>query len=79
MSHTPHELHEEFPQQAAKIHQLKAGDAQFAELAEAYHELNRTIHRIEIGVEAVDDPVLEDFKKQRLRMKDEIAVRLSDG
>jgi uncharacterized protein len=77
MSHTPHELHEEFPELAETIHRLKVGDAHFAGLAEAYHTLNRTIHRMEAGVEAVADPVLEDFKKQRLAMKDEIAARLA--
>ena len=78
MSHTPHELHDEFPEQAAKIRHLKTHDPRFAELAQDYHDLNRTIHRVESGVEPVDDPVLEAFKKQRLHIKDEIAARLSD-
>jgi uncharacterized protein YdcH (DUF465 family) len=77
MSHTPHELHEEFPEQAAKIHQLKVGDTQFAGLASAYHNLNRAIHRMETGIEAVADAVLEDVKKRRLALKDEIASRLT--
>ena len=77
MSHTPHELHEEFPEQADKIHQLKVGDAQFAGLASAYHDLNRAVHRMETGIEAVADDVLEDTKKRRLALKDEIAARLT--
>ena len=46
MSHTPHELAEEFPDAADRIHELKQTDAHFARLADEYHELNRQIHRI---------------------------------
>ncbi|MDR3509573.1 MAG: DUF465 domain-containing protein [Caulobacteraceae bacterium] len=77
MGHTPHELHEEFPGQAGKITELKTRDTHFAETAEVYHELNRTIHRIESGLDAVADAVLEDLKKKRLALKDEISGLLA--
>lgn len=77
MSHLPRELHEEFPQDAAKIHQLKSNDQHFAKLAEAYHELNGAVHRMETGVEAVADDILEDAKKMRLQAKDRIAELLA--
>lgn len=77
MSHTPHELHEEFPQDADRIHALKTSDAHFAKLVEAYHEVNRAVHRMETNIEAVSDAVLEDQKKQRLDLKDRIAVALA--
>ena len=32
MSHTPHELHAEFPEHEARIHELKESDAHFAKL-----------------------------------------------
>jgi len=32
MTHTPHELAEEFPDHAQKIHELKVSDAHFARL-----------------------------------------------
>ena len=47
MSNTPHELHEEFPELAAKISEMKTSDAHFSKLAEEYHELNRAVHRAE--------------------------------
>ena len=72
MSHTPHELHEEFPEHAERIHALKTGDAHFARLAEEYHDLNRQIHRHETDVEPTDDFHLEDLKKRRLQLKDQI-------
>ena len=77
MSNTPHELHEEFPQDADRIHTLKTTDAHFAKLVESYHEVNRSVHRMETNIEAVADAVLEDFKKQRLDLKDKIASALA--
>lgn len=77
MSHVAHELHEEFPEKAEAIHTLKAGNAHFARIAEEYHELNRAIHRIETDVEPADDATLEDLKKKRLSLKDEIAQFLA--
>jgi len=77
MTHTPNELHEEFPQCADRIHALKESDRAFAALAEAYHELNRTIHRGETLVEPMADEALEDLKRKRLTMKDEVAARLA--
>ena len=52
MAHTPHELSEDFPDHAAKIHDLKMNDAHFARLADEYHKVNREVHRVETGIEA---------------------------
>lgn len=79
MSHVPHELHEEFPEAAERIHALKVGNAHFAQLAERYHDLNRSIHRMESDLEPVADETLEDAKKQRLLLKDEIFTMLGTG
>jgi uncharacterized protein YdcH (DUF465 family) len=79
MSHTPHELAEEFPDAASLIQAMKGQNAHFARLADAYHEINRAIHRYETDVEPVADEVLESAKKQRLALKDEIAGMLADG
>ena len=65
MSHTPHELTEEFPDLADKIHALKTSDAHFAKLADEYHELNRQIHRIETDVEPASDEHQTELRKQR--------------
>lgn len=72
MSHTPHELAAEFPDKADQIHELKESDAHFRKLADSYHDLNREIHRGETNVEPMDDFHLEDLKKQRLALLDEI-------
>lgn len=45
MSHTPHELTEEFPDMRDRISALKTRDGHFARLIEEYHEVNRAVHR----------------------------------
>lgn len=77
MSNTPHELHEEFPAEAEKIHALKASNAHFAKLAEEYHALNREVHRAETGVAPVDQFVEVEMRKKRAALKDEIFRMLS--
>ncbi|WP_372426715.1 YdcH family protein [Salinarimonas chemoclinalis] len=77
MSHVPHELAEEFPEAAERIHMLKQENAHFARLADEYHELNRTIHRIETRVEPTSEEVEQDLRRKRLVLKDEIAAMLS--
>lgn len=79
MTHTPHELAEEFPQHAEKIHALKQSDAHFARLADEYHTVNRAIHRAETGVEPVADFAETDMRKRRMTLKDEIAAILAKG
>lgn len=77
MSHTPHELADEFPEHADKIHGLKTSDAHFAKMAEDYHTLNRAVHRAETDVEPTSDDVITDMRKERLQLKDKIAAYLS--
>lgn len=74
MSHVPHSLHDEFPQHAELLHRLKVSDTHFQTLADNHHDVNREIHRIESGVEAASDERLEDLKKQRLALIDQVAA-----
>ena len=76
MSHTPHELAEEFPQHLDRIHTLNSSDPRFANLSGRYHKVNREIHRGETNVEPMDDCHLEELKKTRLAILDEIAKYL---
>ncbi|MAW86574.1 MAG: hypothetical protein CMJ42_08605 [Phyllobacteriaceae bacterium] len=72
MSHVPHELAEEFPEHVEKMHEMKTSNAHFSRLFDEYHDINRAIHRAETNVEPTDDFHMEDMRKQRLRLKDEI-------
>ncbi|APH72570.1 YdcH family protein [Aquibium oceanicum] len=72
MSHTPHEIAEEFPEHVALIHHLRETDGHFHRIANEYHEVNRAVHRGETNVEPLDDFHLADLRKERMRLKDEI-------
>ncbi len=76
MSHTPHELREDFPEFSDKIHTLKISDKHFTKLHDEYHILNRQIHRIEVGEEHVSQLEEDDIRKKRMRLKDEIYAYL---
>jgi uncharacterized protein len=77
VSHVPHELHEEFPNAADRIHELKISDAHFARLADEYHSVNREIHRMETGIQPVSEDFENQKRRQRLALKDQIAAYLN--
>lgn len=79
MAHTPHELHEEFPEHAEKIVELKSGNPHFARLMDEYHEVNRAVHRAETNVEPTDELHEVDLRKQRAQLKDQLYRLLSAG
>jgi uncharacterized protein YdcH (DUF465 family) len=70
LSHHP--LISEFPEHKDAIHRLKTEDPQFHNLMEEYEELDKQIFRIEDGSEPAEDAFVEELKKKRLAMKDEI-------
>jgi len=78
MSHTPHELHEEFPDFAEKMRILKQTDAHFAKLSDEYHNLNRAVHRAETNVEPIESLTELDMRKRRGVLKDQIYRMLND-
>ncbi len=76
MSHTPHELAEEFPDDAKKIADLRQADTHFAKMADNYHTVNRAIHRAETDVEPTSDDHMSQMRRERLALKDQIAAYL---
>jgi len=79
MSHTPNSLHEAFPEFGARISELKVEDRHFGAMADQYDSLNHEVHRIETDLEPASDEVLEDLKKQRLAVKDQIFQALTQA
>ena len=71
-----HDLHHECPEYNDAIHVLKTGNHHFARLFDEYHRLNKDIRRIEENDEPVTDEALEDMKKLRLKLKDELHAML---
>jgi hypothetical protein len=77
MVRIPHDLRDEFPGEAVLIERLIKADYHFGRLAERYDEVNCKINRIESEEEPTTDEVLEGLKKQRLKLKDEVAAILA--
>ena len=70
LSHHP--LVSEFPEHKDAMHKLKMEDTHFHNLMEKYEELDKHIFRIEDGSEPTEDAVVEQMKKERLALKDDI-------
>jgi uncharacterized protein YdcH (DUF465 family) len=67
-----HDLVHELPEHRDTIHNLKMTNNHFARLFDEYHEVDHEVHRIETGVVTTSDDYLEERKKVRLHLKDEL-------
>lgn len=72
MSLENHSLINELPEYREKIHTMKQSDAHFGRLFNEYDSITHDVQRIEAGAEAASDERLEELKKQRLHLKDEL-------
>jgi len=67
-----HELHNEFPDMKDAIEVLKASNAPFPRLFNSYHRLTGKVEDLEEHDMPVADFTMEDMKKQRVKLKDEL-------
>ena len=67
-----HDLVHELPEFKANVEALKASDGQFSRLVDEYEEVNRHVVSVESNVEPATDFALEDMKKRRLKLKDQL-------
>jgi len=67
-----HDLIHELPEHRDAIHELKMNNQHFSRLFEEYHDIDHEIHRIETGVTTTSDEYLQERKKTRLQLKDEL-------
>ena len=67
-----HDLIHELPEHRQRIHELKMSDKHFSKLFDQYHEIDTQVRKIEEGFETPSDDFVEELKKQRLHMKDEL-------
>lgn len=77
MSNTPHLLADEFADNAPLMQALQEADAHFARLCTAYDTVNRAVHRAESRVEPMTEAEEQILRRDRARLKDEIARRLN--
>ncbi|MDI9309328.1 MAG: YdcH family protein [Limnohabitans sp.] len=71
-----HNLLNEFPEFATKIHELKTTDNHFRKLFDEYHEVEHEIHKYNSGAEATTDEHMHELKAKLLFLKDEIFAML---
>ncbi|BAN34704.1 MAG: YdcH family protein [Gammaproteobacteria bacterium] len=74
-----HDLAHEFPEFKDEIYKLKISSTHFARLFDEYERTEREVHRIEVEDVPVSDILIEDLKKKRLHLKDEIYALLRNG
>jgi hypothetical protein len=67
-----HDLHHEFPEYAEAIHSLKASNTRFARLFDEYNALTAQIEALEDNGAPVADTALEEMKRRRLKLKDDL-------
>jgi uncharacterized protein YdcH (DUF465 family) len=67
-----HTLVNEFPQHKERIHALKTSDNHFARRFDEYNDLDREVRRLEGEGSPKADESMEELKKKRLVLKDEL-------
>jgi len=77
MSIENHTLTNEFPQLKDKIHSLKTSNNHFAHRFEEYNDLDREVRRLEGEGSPKADETMEELKRKRLALKDELYSMLT--
>ncbi len=72
MQKEKYDLLDELPEHQDTIQALRTRNAHFARMFDEYHEINSEIQRIEVEIEPASDFYLEDKKKRRLKLKDQL-------
>ena len=70
------DLHDDLPEYAQRIHELKVGDHHFAHLFKRYDEINHEIRRLELDDVPMGDAAFEKLKLERLQLKDQLYAML---
>lgn len=71
-----HNLVEEFPEYRIAIDHLKVNDSDFARLLAEYDVTDKRIYGIEQQMQPVSDTYVEELKKRRVHLKDQLYSRL---
>jgi hypothetical protein len=79
MFNEPHDLQHEFPEYKHRIEELILSNPAFEQLVDEYTKLDREVRRITLEIEHTSDTHLENLKKNRLQLKDELYKILKDS
>lgn len=77
MAEAHHDIHHEFPEHRDLIIRLKTSDAHFHKLSEEYADLTHKIETLERNGSPESDAFMEEQKKKRLGLKDQLFHILS--
>lgn len=69
----PHAIHEEFPNETQRIHELKVSNTRFARLLEEYDSVNDEVAAAETLVQPISEDAEKQLRRRRAHLKDEIA------
>lgn len=75
----PHAIHEEFPNDAEIIHQLKVSDAHFAKLLNEYDQINDEVAAAESFVKPTAEDYETEIRRRRVLLKDQIAQAIASA
>ena len=67
-----HDLHHEFPEMHDAINSLRSANPMFARMYASYHRLTGKVEDLEEHDMPVDDFMIEDMKKHRVKLKDDL-------
>jgi len=67
-----HDLAHEFPEHIEAMQTLKTNDARFAKLFDEYHSVTNEVEELERADLPVNDVLIEEMKKQRVALKDQL-------
>ena len=73
-----HDLIHELPEYKERIQKLRNEDPQFNRLHDEYNELDQRILKMEEGYETPSDDYLEELKKKRLNLKDQLVSMIKN-
>ena len=69
---TRHPLTHEFPEYSGEISKLKTNNATFARLLSKYHQTDKKIYGYEQQMQPVADNYMEQLKRWRVHLKDQL-------
>ena len=72
MQGEPHDLRHEFPEHADRIERLRGEDPEVSRSMDEYDLLDAQIRELEARGEPVSDTYMEDLKKRRVLLKDQL-------
>lgn len=69
---TNHDIYHEFPEDHDRIQELLSSSTHFSALVDRYHAVDKTVHEMEEGAPFGVNGECEPYKRQRLKLKDQL-------